>query len=70
MATAEDRTPLAARCGSCGHVWVVIWTPFSVPKLPKRFMCPWCHDTKQAFMASKADVDLLPPPVFAKAEGR
>ena len=57
---SEARTPFAAHCHPCGHVWVVIWLPASANIIPKKYRCPACHGTNRIMLAGRDAVAKLP----------
>ncbi len=65
----HDKHPCAARCGKCGHVQIIAWTPMNVAvfsRLIKSVICRWCgNGPKNMFLASDAEAALCGPPVFS-----
>lgn len=53
----SDDKRLDAKCGTCGHVWTVVYLPVSVDLLNRftKVPCPKCHAPKP-LMAGKNDL--------------
>jgi hypothetical protein len=56
--SAEERKPMHAKCGPCGHIWPIAYLPMDadkVARIMKGARCPMCASTsREHFVAETA----------------